>query len=120
MPLNINYPFLIDGRGRVATAESDAHIRQMMEQVLFTGPGERVNRPDFGSGIQQYLFAPNSSELDSAAQVLVKSALEQWLGELIQLEAVEVDTFDSQLRITIQYLIRRNQQRQVTEFTREI
>jgi hypothetical protein len=120
MPLNINYPFFIDGRGRVAEADLNDHIRQLIEQVLFTNPGERVNRPDFGSGIQQYIFAPNSSDLASAAQVLVKSALEQWLGDLIQLEAVEVSSIDSQLGITIQYLIRRNQQRQVTEFTREI
>ena len=118
--MQIDYPFRIDGRGRVAEADYDPHIRQLIEQVLFTGPGERVNRPDFGSGLQQLLFAPNSSELAAATQLLVQGALEQWLGDLIQVEAVEIESVESRLEVTIQYLVRRNQQRQVAEFRREV
>lgn len=116
--MEINYPFRIDGRGRVADAAEDQHIRQMIEQVLFTIPGERVNRPDFGSGVQQLIFAPNSEELAAASQFLVKGALEQWLGDVIDVEAVEVDSEDSNVKITIQYTVRRTQQRQIAEFSR--
>lgn len=120
MPLNIHYPFFIDGRGRVTEADLASHIRQLIEQVLFTGPGERVNRPTFGSELQQLLFAPNSLELAAATQFLVQGALEQWLGDVIQVEAVEVDSQDSRLVVTIQYLNRRTQERQQADFVREV
>ena len=116
--MQINYPFQIDGRGRVADAIEDSHIRQMIEQVLFTVPGERVNRPDFGSGIQQLIFAPNSEELAAATEFLVQGSLEQWLGDAIEVEAVAVQSEDASLQITIQYVVRRTQQRQIVEFSR--
>jgi uncharacterized protein len=118
--MQIAYPFRIDGRGRVAAATAAEHIRQMIEQVLFTLPGERVNRPDFGCGLQQLIFAPNSSELATATQFLVQGALEQWLGEVIEVEAVEVEAIDSTLQITIQYIDRQAQQRQIAQFSREV
>lgn len=120
MSLNINYPLFINGRGRVAEAELDDHIRQLIEQVLFTGPGERVNRPTFGSEIQQLLFTPNSAELAAATQFLVQGALEQWLVDVIQVEAVEVESQDSRITVTIQYLNRRSQERRQAEFVREV
>jgi len=113
-----DYPFHFDSTGRTAAIDQEAHIRDLIEQVLFTAPGERVNRPTFGSGVMQLVFAPNSDQLASATQFLVQGALQQWLGDLIQVEAVEVRNEDSTLRITIQYLIRRSQTRQVAEFTR--
>lgn len=118
--MQINYPLRIDGRGRVAEANYDAHIRQLIEQVLFTEPGERVNRPDFGSGLKQLIFAPNSSELAAAVQLLVQGALEQWLGDLILLEAVEVNNLDSRLEVSVQYVVRRSQQRQLAQYSREV
>lgn len=118
--MQINYPFRIDGRGRTAAVEEDPHIRQLIEQVLFTEPGERVNRPDYGSGIQQLLFAPNSPELAATTQFLIQGALEQWLGDIIRVEAVEVESDDAKLQVVIQYVVRRNQQRIVTEFVREV
>jgi len=118
--MQINYPFRIDGRGRTASTDQDAHIRDLVEQVLFTAPGERVNRPDFGSGLMQLVFAPNSDELATATQFLVQGALQQWLGDLIQVEAVEVLSEDSTLEVTVQYIVRRNQQRQVAQFTRGV
>ena len=60
--MNIDFPFHSDSRGRTATTDDDDHIRDMIEQFLFTNPGERVNRPDFGSGLLQLVFAPNSPE----------------------------------------------------------
>lgn len=116
----IGYPYHIDARGRTAQAASDAHIRDMIEQLLFTAPGERVNRPDFGSGLLQLLFAPNSTELAAATQYLVQGGLQQWLGDLIVVENVDVQAEDSTLRVTVQYLVRRSQDRQVAEFSRSV
>src|SRR5215203_5068596 len=114
-----NYPFNIDGRGRTASASDADHIKELIEQVLFTAPGERVNRPTFGSGINQLLFAPNSDELAAATQLLVQGALQQWLGELIQVESVNIKNENSSLHILIQYRIKRNQERQIAEFFKE-
>ena len=114
--MQINYPFRLDGRGRTTAATETEHIRQLIEQVLFTMPGERVNRPDFGSNIRQLLFAPNSQELLTATDFLVRGALQQWLGDLIQVEDVRIEHQENTLRVTIQYIIQRTQQRQVAEF----
>ncbi len=117
----INFPFRIDGKGRVArTQNQDIHIRQLIEQLLFTESGERVNRPDFGSGLYQLVFAPNSGELATTTQFLVQGALEQWLGELIQVEAVDVQSVESRLEVTIRYIVRRSQEQQVAAFVREV
>lgn len=114
------YPFRFDlGRGRTAETGSDAHVRDLIEQVLFTAPGERVNRPDFGCGLGQLVFAPNSDQLSAATQMVVQSALQQWLGDLIQIDTVEVTNDDSTLRVTVRYIIRRTQTSQVSEFSRE-
>ncbi|MDX1546660.1 MAG: GPW/gp25 family protein [Rhodothermales bacterium] len=118
--MQINYPYRIDGRGRSAEATEDAHIRQMIEQVLFTAPGERVNRPDFGSGLMQLVFAPNSPELAAATEFMVQGALQQWLGEVIQVEAVNVESVESTLRVLVRYRVRRTQQEQVAQFSREV
>jgi len=118
--MNIDYPFHFDGRGRTAQAEDDDHIRDLIEQVLFTSPGERVNRPDFGCGLMQLVFAPNSQELATATQYLVQGALQRWLGELIQIQAVDVESDDSTIEVTVQYIIKRNQESRTAQFTREV
>ena len=116
--MNIDYPFHLDGRGRTAATSDEDHIRDMIEQVLFTSPGERVNRPDFGSGLMQLVFAPNSGELAAATQFLVQGALQQWLGDVILVESVQVESQDATLKVSIRYVIRRTQVRQVAEFTK--
>ncbi|NJP11712.1 MAG: GPW/gp25 family protein [Leptolyngbyaceae cyanobacterium RU_5_1] len=116
--MHIDYPIHFDGRGRTASTGEDEHIRDLIEQVLFTSPGERVNRPTFGSGLLQLVFAPNSDELAAATQLAVQGALQQWLAELIQVEAVTVQTDEATLRVTVQYVVRRSQQRQVAQFSR--
>jgi Bacteriophage baseplate protein W len=115
---SLDYPYHFDGRGRTAATDGDEHIRDLIEQVLFTAPGERVNRPDFGSGLTQLVFAPNSDELAAATQFLVQGALQQWLGNLIEVEAVEVESEDATLRVTAQYRVRRSGERRTAEFTR--
>jgi Bacteriophage baseplate protein W len=116
--MNLDYPLRFDTRGRTAETGDDAHIRDLIEEVLFTAPGERVNRPDFGSGLLQLVFAPNSDELVATTQFLVQGALQQWLGDLIEVELVDVDREDGQLRVLVQYVIRRSQTRQTASFER--
>ena len=117
--MQVDYPFDFDTRGRTADTTEDEHIRDLIEQVLFTTPGERVNRPTFGSGVLQLIFAPNSEALASATQMTVQGALQQWLGDLIQVEAVDVQSEDAKLQVVVQYTVRLNQKRQVAQFTRQ-
>ena len=105
--MNVDYPFRFDTRGRTAVTDDDDHIRDMIEQLLFTNPGERVNRPDFGSGVLDLVFAPNSPELAAALQFSMQAAVQQWLGDLIQVDSLEVLSEDATLRIELQYVVRR-------------
>jgi phage baseplate assembly protein W len=115
--MDIKFPYQFNNRGRTADADSDDHIRDMIRQVLFTSPGSRVNRPTFGSGLMQLAFAPNSDELASTTQFLVQSALQQWLGDVIQVESVEVESDEGTLHVKVTYAVRRTQERRVAEFT---
>jgi uncharacterized protein len=115
--MNVAFPYRFDMRGRTADADQNQHIRDLIEQVLFTSPGERVNRPDFGCGLMQLVFAPNSAELVTATQLLVQGALQQTLGELIILNDVAVSAVDSTLTVIVQYTVRTSQQQQVAQFT---
>jgi hypothetical protein len=106
MPLA--YPYGYDRSGLTATTGEATHVRDLIEQVLFTAPGERVMRPDFGSGVAQLVFALNSAELAGATQMLVQGALQKWLGEVITALAVRVEAIEAELRVTVQYEIRRD------------
>jgi uncharacterized protein len=118
--MNVDFPYHFDSRGRTADADYDAHIRDLIEQVLFTSPGERVNRPEFGSGLLRLVFAPNSAELAATTQYLVQGSLQQFLGDLIQVDAVDVQTEDATLRVSVRYLVRRTQVVETAEFTRGV
>lgn len=89
---DIAFPFHVDRRGRTAAAGRDAHVRDLVEQVLFTSPGERVMRPGFGCGLLDLVFTPNSPELASALELSVQAALQRWLGDLIEVEGLDVVT----------------------------
>src|SRR6516165_1852480 len=104
--LNIAFPLHFDGRGRTATTDPDTHVRDLIEQVLFTSPGERVNRPDFGSGLLGLLFSPNSPELEAALDYSVRASLQRWLGDLIAVQALEIVREDSALFVTVSYGVR--------------
>ena len=118
--MNIDYPLHVDARGRTAVSKDEDHIRDLIEQVLFTSPGERVNRPDFGTGLMQLVFAPAGDELVTATQFVVQGALQQWLGELIEVENVEVSAREATIEVKVIYRIRRSQDRRVANFSREI
>jgi hypothetical protein len=117
--MEIAFPFSISQHGRVASATYEEHIYQLIYQLLFTNIGERVNRPTFGCSVVQLVFSLGSTELVTATQALVHAALEQWLGNLIKVEAVQVQMNDSVLTISVQYIILRTQQRKVSQFTRQ-
>jgi len=85
---------------------------------LFTGPGERVNRPDFGSGLLQLVFRPNSDELAAALQFSLQAALQRWLGDVIVLQNLQVNNQDELLTITLSYFNRLTQQPQTAQFNR--
>jgi len=118
--VNIQFPFNFDRRGRTAAADSDAHVHQMLEQLLFTNPGERVNRPDFGSGLQQLLFAPNSAELGATVQFMTQALLQQYLGDVIDVRAVDVSGEDSTLNVVVSYAVRRTGELVRADFTRTV
>jgi hypothetical protein len=118
--MQLAFPFGVDARGRTALADDDAHVAQLIEQVLFTAPGERVNRPTFGTGLLGLVFAPNSPELTTATQLLVQGALQQWLNELATIEQVLIRNEEQRLQVTVGYRVRRTQQRHVAKFVREV
>jgi phage baseplate assembly protein W len=118
--MNIDYPFHFDSRGRTAATDDSDHVRDMIEQLLFTSPGERVNRPDFGSGLMQMVFAPNSPELAAALQFTLQAALNRWLGDLIEVRALEVSSVDSRLKVDLSYALRTTGETRTDTFEREL
>jgi phage baseplate assembly protein W len=118
--MNIDFPFHFGPRGQTAQSTDDDHIRQMIEQLLFTNPGERVNRPDFGSGLAQLVFAPNSVELAATIQFTMQAALQRWLGDVITLQGLDVTPDDSKLRIEVRYAVQRTNSNQVAQFVRTV
>ena len=103
MALFMDYPFHPDSRGRTATTLPDDHVRDMIYQVLFTNPGERVNLPDFGCGLLQMVFKPNSDALATTTQFLVQGALQRWLADVIQVRAVRVRNLEARLEVDVVY-----------------
>lgn len=100
--MNVNFPYQFDGRGRTLDPLAD-YVRQLVEQVLFTSPGERVNLPDFGSGLLQLPFAPNSMEMAAATQFSVQGALQKWLSGYIKVQSVVASAVDSTLTVSVTY-----------------
>jgi phage baseplate assembly protein W len=103
--LNIDTPYRVGADGRTATTDRADHIRDMLMLLLLTRPGERVMRPDFGTGLMQYVHAPNSPELAATVQLTVQAAIQYWLGDLIELSALEVSSVDAELRVEVSYRI---------------
>ena len=112
----LDFPFSFDSLGRTASTRRDDHIRDLIEQVLFTAPGERVMRPDFGSGLLALVFEPNSTTLAATTQMLVQAALQQHLSHLIAVQAVEVVNDDGALRVNVRYVVLRDRTTQSANF----
>jgi phage baseplate assembly protein W len=101
----LDHPYHFDGRGRTAGTTDADHIRDLIEQVLFTSPGERVMRPDFGAGLLALVFEPNGSTLAATTQFLVQSGLQQHLSNLIAVDGVTVENLDATLQVTVRYTV---------------
>ena len=116
--MNIDFPFHLDTRGRTAATDDNDHVRDMIEQFLFTNPGERVNRPDFGAGLLQLVFAPNSPELATAVEFTVKAGLQRWLSDLVDVRTLKVTSEDATLSVFVQYLVKRTGEQRADTFTK--
>jgi phage baseplate assembly protein W len=112
----IAFPYHIDGRGRTADTDLNTHISDLIQQTLFVTPGERVNNPTFGSGLFGMTFEPTGGAVAAAAQLAVQAALQQWLGDLIHVQAVVVSGNDSTLQVTVRYMTVQTRQQQVVQF----
>jgi phage baseplate assembly protein W len=118
--MHLDYPFHVGGGGRTASTDDDDHVRDLVEQVLFTAPGERVNRPSFGSGILRLVFEPAGAEVAAATQFLVQSALQQWLSDVVEVQAVQVDSQDSTLFVAVRYRPRTSAETRTAVFVRPV
>ena len=117
---DIAFPLLIDHRGRTALVDPETHVKDLIAQVLLTAPGERVNRPAFGSGLMQLAFAPLGDELAAAVQFQAQGALQQWLGSRIQVQAVDVDTVDTTLTITVRFALKGQSEQRLVQLSRSL
>jgi phage baseplate assembly protein W len=106
--MNVDFPYSFDRHGRTSSVDEAGYVRDLIEQVLFTAPGERVMRPDLGSGVAQLVFALNSVEVAGATQMLVQGALQKWLGDLIAVLEVRADNLDAELLVTVRYQLLRD------------
>jgi len=117
MPLS--FPYRVDATGRTAVpADAQTWVREVLEMVLFTAPGERVMRPNFGTGVHQLVFEPASEELAAATEHLVRSALQQWLSEWLEVQRIEVRGQDAELSVTVSYRVRTTGTLERTTLTR--
>jgi len=100
-----SFPYRISPTGTTAQTDRDGQIRDMVEQVLFTRKGERINRPEFGAGMHEMLFSENAPEIASAAQHMVQAALQQWLAEVVEIRGVRTEAVENLLRVNVVYSV---------------
>jgi phage baseplate assembly protein W len=115
--VNIAFPLQIDRAGRTATASADDHVRQMIEQLLFTRLGERVMQPTLGCSLLQLVFEPDSPEIAAVVQLTVQASLQQWLGDVIRVDSVTISAADAVLTITVAYVVLATGSAQQAAFT---
>jgi uncharacterized protein len=118
--MQIDYPFHFDNNGLTASTTQDDHVRDMIEQVLFTTPGERVNRPDFGCGLLRLVFEPIGDAFVVATESTVRASLVQWLSEVANVEQVNVSSSDSKVEVTVRYVVRGTEERRTAQFSRNV
>jgi Bacteriophage baseplate protein W len=119
-PSYVDFPFQTDWNGRTAPTDASGHVRDLLEQILFTAPGERVNRPSFGSGIHHAIFRPNNELLAETVRVTAEAALQQWLGHLIELVSLNLEAEDNRLIIEVVFTLRNQTEPQTVKFERAL
>jgi phage baseplate assembly protein W len=118
--LHIDHPFHFDAHGRTATCDDASYVRRLVELALFTASGERVNRPDFGSGVRSLVFAPNGPELAATLKVTIRSNLQRWLSPVLDVVDVDAVAVDETLRIEVAYRTRGSPETRVELVTRPL
>lgn len=103
MSRNLAFPFRISSDGRPERVDRRTTLRHQLEQLLFTLPGTRVNRPEFGCGVQRLVFEGADIEAAATAEYLISTSIRRYLGELVSLDTVRVSVDDSTLYIDILY-----------------
>jgi uncharacterized protein len=115
----LSHPYRPD-LGRTAMSDEARHARDMLELVLFTAPGERVNRPDFGCGLNQLIFMGNSPELALTVEMSVRAAAQRWLGDVLTIETLNVAAEDAVLSIDLEYRLRASGELASTNLSRSM
>ena len=100
---HLDYPFHFDAAGRSAQTQAADHVRDLVEQVLFTSPGERVMRPDFGAGVMALVFEPNDDAMAATTRMLVQASLQLNLAHLIALRSVTLEHAEGTLTVSVAY-----------------
>jgi phage baseplate assembly protein W len=118
--MHIDFPLRFDARGRTAATDDANYVRELVELLLFTDPGERVNRPDFGGGVRPLVFAPNSPDLRATLNLTILANLQNWLGQLIEVRAVDVSGEESTLTIALSYVLLRTGESRTESLTRSV
>lgn len=115
--VEVGFPFKINSYGRIADPDYDLHVQQMIELLLFTAPGERVNRPEFGCGLLRILYGPDTQNMASAVQLLVKTSLQRWMSDVISVTKVDVEARDDgALKVSLTYMLLRDSEIRVAVF----
>ena len=100
----MQFPLEIAESGAVNSARRQ-HVRAQIEQVLFTNPGERWFRPEFGAGVRALVFEPNSSVLWEVTKKRLLASLSEALAGEVDPKTLEVSVEgeDAKLLIVIAY-----------------
>ena len=112
------FPGAPDVRDRGLTlVEGADKVRQSILAILDTEPGERVMRPDFGCGLLDLVFEPNSPELSATLQLSVQAALHRWLGDVLEVDALDITSEDNVIRVELSYVVLPTGARRADVFT---
>jgi uncharacterized protein len=102
--MHLAHPYGFDVRGRTAEARDYAqHVAGLVEQALLVTPGERVNRPDYGTGLPDMVFEPGAEVLADATAFLVRAALQRWLQDVLVIEGLAARLADNVLIVDLVY-----------------
>ncbi len=101
----VRFPIRPDRAGVLEYVDGGEVVRQSIETILDTEPGERVMLPTFGCGLRRYLMEPNNVATRAAMQIDISEALTTWEPR-VQLTKVTVEPGDDPalVLIEIQYV----------------
>lgn len=99
----VSFPLRLDGYGRSATVPTDMAVRELLAELLFTSPGERLNRPQLGCGLIELIFDASTDELRAATQFQVTATIQQWLGDVLTVAGVEIRSSGAAIEVTVKY-----------------